>query len=445
MARNGADPAVAIIGGGIAGLCTAYYLGKAGIRADIFEAEAEAGGLARGFDFEGLRVDRYYHFLCLPDRHLINLAQELGLKDSLVFCHAQTNFFYEGKLYPFTYPLDLLNFSPISFSSRLKLGIQNLRWRSLREWELLDGISAKEWLISRLGEKAYQIIWHPLLAIKFGEYHDRISAAWLWHRIHRAANSRKSLFHRQMMGCFQGGTETLIQRLRERITESRGRIFLNSPVQKILRKSGQALSLQVSGADREYQSVVLAIPLPLASRILPRELDEYCNRLNQISFLGVICLILRLDQSLSPGFWCNINDSRIPFNGVIEMSRLNPETARGGALVYLPHYLPVNAPRFSFSDQEILQEFLAALPILKPGMDQSSIRSFRVFRSELAQPICTTGFQRLKPPHTTPWENLFLIDSTQLYPEDRTISGTIALAQKVSDLVLGRTLNQISR
>jgi len=53
---------------GVAGLVTAYYLGKAGIAVDLFEAEEETGGLARSFEFAGERVDRYYHFVCLPDQ-----------------------------------------------------------------------------------------------------------------------------------------------------------------------------------------------------------------------------------------------------------------------------------------------------------------------------------------------------------------------------------------
>ena len=65
MAGNGAKRRAAVIGGGVSGLATAYYLGQAGVKVDVFEAEAQTGGLAAGFDLDGLNVEKYYHFITL--------------------------------------------------------------------------------------------------------------------------------------------------------------------------------------------------------------------------------------------------------------------------------------------------------------------------------------------------------------------------------------------
>ena len=436
MAGNGAKLKVAIVGGGIAGLSAAYYLGKAGVAVDLFEAEKETGGLAGSFDFEGRQVERYYHFICLPDQHLIDLAEELGIKDKLNWRRTRTTFFYEGKLYQFTSPIDLLNFSPIPFRSRLNLGLDTLKWKNLKDWERLDDISAKEWMLKSLGEQAYDVIWSPLLSMKFGEYQDQVSAAWLWHRVHRVANSRKSPFHPQVMGHFTGGTETLLKSLREAIKKQGGRTFCSAPVEAVIKKSDQVAGILVSGQMRGYDSVIVTVPLPQAAALMPEELAEFRAKLRQVSFIGVVCLVIWIDRTISGAFWCNINDKRVPFNGIIETSQLNPDTARGGALIYVPHYLPVSAPRFSFSDEQLLDEFLKALPMLKPGMSKESIKGFRVFRSKFAQPICSKGFRHLVPQHTTPLKGLFLIDCTQLYPEDRTISGTIGVSKTASSLVL---------
>jgi len=169
------------------------------------------------------------------------------LKDELVFRPTTTGFFHEGSFYPFTYPQDLLGFAPISPSERLKLGMQILKWRRLKDWNRLDDISAKEWLLSQMDEKTYRIIWHPLLAIKFGAQYDRISAAWLWHRIHRVANSRKSPLRRQVMGYFRDGTETFLHRLRERILGQGSRIFCNAPVLEWRGKPGAPLPSRFPG------------------------------------------------------------------------------------------------------------------------------------------------------------------------------------------------------
>ena len=40
----------------------------------------------------------------------------------------------------------------------------------------------------------YQRLWAPLFALKFFEYADNISAAWIWTRIKRVGTSRRSMF-----------------------------------------------------------------------------------------------------------------------------------------------------------------------------------------------------------------------------------------------------------
>ena len=435
MAPSGAEKRVAVIGGGIAGLAVAYYLGRAGVPVDLFEAEAETGGLAGSFDFEGLRVERYFHFICLPDRELKDLARELQIADRLVWRRTRTNFFYQGRFHGFTSPLDLLRFSPIPLWSRVNLGLETLKWSRLQDWEKLDEVPARDWLIERLGREAYEVIWSPLLTFKFGEFHDRVSAAWIWHRVHRVAKSRKSPLHPQVMGYFEGGTETLLRALREAIAARSGRIFTGTPARAVLSRDGRARGVRAGEEEREYQAVVMAAPLPQAAALLPAELAEYRRALEAVQFLGVVCLVLWLDQGVSRSFWCNIHDSRLPLNGLIEMSALNPATGRGGSLIYVPYYLPVQAPRFGFSDQEIVEEALQTLAVLKPGLSRRSVKAARVFRSRYAQAVCTVGFRRVQPPHVAPLPGLYLIDSTQLYPSDRTLSGTIGLAQKVSRLV----------
>jgi hypothetical protein len=47
------------------------------------------------------------------------------------------------------------------------------------------------------------VIWHPLLKVKFGDCHDQISAAWIWHRIWRVATSRRSMLEREVFGCLE--------------------------------------------------------------------------------------------------------------------------------------------------------------------------------------------------------------------------------------------------
>jgi len=424
MDRSGSNSRVAVIGGGIAGLAAAYYLGKAGASVELFEAGDELGGLAKSFDLDGQRIERYYHFICMPDACLIELARELGIDDKLRWRPADTTFFHQGRLYPFSSPMDLVRFSPIHFHSRIVMGLKTLRWNFLKDWKHLDDVPAKQWLIEQLGEKTYQVIWAPLLTMKFGDHHDKVSAAWVWHRIHRVAKSRKTPLHPQVMGYFKGGTETLLDSLVEKIKQQGSAIHCDSPVEAILRgEGGRARGVRVLGSDREYGAVVTTVPLPLAAAMLPTEMSGFRESLERVDYIGVVCLVAQLDRSISESFWCNIHDDRIPYNGVIETSKLNPDTGRGGPLVYVPNYLPVDHPRFSMTDDQFREEFIEALPILRPGAGPDSVRSFRVFRSRYAQAICHVGFREVIPSNKTPMPGLFL-------------SGMVGLAKKVGTLAM---------
>src|SRR5262249_41878770 len=208
---------VVIIGGALSGLAATHDLLQAGYRTTTLEAAPDFGGLASSFRLQGMPVERFYHFICRSDTHLLQFLSELGLSDKVHWRHTRTAFYHHQRYYPFGTPLDLVRFSPIPWMQRLRFGFHVLRSRRRSQWRWLDQLPAKPWLIENIGEEAYQAIWDPLLKVKFGDYHDQISAAWIWHRIWRVAQSRHSLFGRESFGCLEHGTATLVDPLVERL------------------------------------------------------------------------------------------------------------------------------------------------------------------------------------------------------------------------------------
>ncbi|MCX7599608.1 MAG: FAD-dependent oxidoreductase, partial [Armatimonadetes bacterium] len=76
-------PTALVIGAGISGLTAAYRLARAGWHVEVIEERDEIGGLARSMSLGSGRIERYYHFICRGDAHLLRLARELDLSESL--------------------------------------------------------------------------------------------------------------------------------------------------------------------------------------------------------------------------------------------------------------------------------------------------------------------------------------------------------------------------
>ena len=308
---------IAVVGGGISGLSSAYFFLKKGFKVNLFESTDRLGGLAASFDFNGLTIEKYYHFICGGDHKLIELANTLGIGDKIKFHPSKTSTYYNGRYYPFATHLDLLRFSPIPWASRLKFGFHVLYSKYRKEWEKLDRISAKDWLCRHIGEEAYRVVWHPLLKIKFGEYYDRVSAAWVWHRIHRVATSRKGPFSKEEMGYFEGGSQTLINKLKSKIEELGGAIHLNSKIQEIVKENETFKLIFDSKEESDFNRIVLAVPLPVAAQIIKNLIPEFSRKLSSIVFFGVVGGILSLRENITDAFWVNIKDSHIAAHGQI--------------------------------------------------------------------------------------------------------------------------------
>ena len=428
---------VVVIGAGLTGLTAAYDLVRAGAHVTLIDSSAVLGGLAGSLSIAGQAVENFYHFICRSDDPLVPLIDELGLSARLHWRHTRTSFYHNGRLYSFGTPLDLLRFDAVPFMQRLRFGLHILRSRYRHNWRWLDEFPAKAWLIENIGEEAYNVIWHPLLRIKFGDYHDRISAAWIWHRIWRVAHSRSSLFGRETFGYLEQGSATVVNRLADWLQEQPNvTVRPSTHAQRIEVQDGGARSVGVDNERLACDAVISTVALPELNRLIPDQTAAYFQKVRQIKYIGVVCVLFRLKRPFSANFWLNINDPRIVFNGIIEQTNLNQHwRATGLNLIYVPFYLPTTEPRYQFSDEQLCAEYVDMLKLVNPGFDETWIADRWVSRAEYAQTICTTGFADLVPEHRTSIQGLYVADSTQFYPEDRTLSAAIQQGRRVAKLV----------
>jgi protoporphyrinogen oxidase len=421
-----------VIGGGPAGIRAAHLLAKAGLDTTLLESAPVLGGLASSFDVQGVSIERYYHFICRGDDELVEALGEIGLIHKLHWKSSRMAYFVDGRLYPFLTPVELLRFRALPLLDRLRAGFAVKLAQRMKEEDLAPR-RATVWLRELFGERAYTVIWEPLMRFKFAEHADAISAAWIWARMVRLGRSRKSPWLEEL-GYIEGGSQTVLEGLRRDFERHGGRTLVKAPVEAIVLRNGRATGVRLGGELLPADVVVSTITLQHFLRLAP-DFPEglYKDSLRRIPVIGIFCLFLRLRASVTPFFWVNTNDRRVPFAGMIEYTNLNPLAELGGDhILYIPQYLSPDDPRFAQSDEEVVRKYTDALALIHPAFDRRWVRFHALFRDRYAQPICLTDYRETTPKIETPVPNLFLTDSSQLHPHDRTISGSLSLGREAA-------------
>jgi protoporphyrinogen oxidase len=342
-------------------------------------------------------------------------------------------YFVDGKLYPFLTPLDLLRFHPLSPRDRIRAGLALRRARRLSEDELVPR-RAVEWLREVFGQAAYDVIWDPLMRFKFAEHAPNVSAAWIWARMVRLSRSRSSPWFEEL-GYLEGGSRVVLDALGRGVETRGGRVIVRAPAEAILAEGDRVVGVRAGGQNLPADAVVSTLSMTAFLKIMPPEDAPYFANLRRIPTIGIFCALLRLKRPVTPIFWVNVNDPRVSFAGMIEYTNLNPMPELGGDhILYIPQYLPTHDPRFAESDDVILQRYMDALALMNPAFDPSWVTFAAIFRDRYAQPICLTDYRTTTPTIATPIPNLFLTDSCQLHPHDRTISGAFGLGKTAARL-----------
>lgn len=423
---------VIVIGAGIMGLTSAYYLLKEGFEVEIYESQDQIGGMAAHFDFDGLDIEKFYHFICKPDKSLFLLLKELEISDKLRWTNTKMGYYYDGKLYKWGDPLSLISFPELDIISKLRYGLHAMYSTKRADFNKLDNLNALEWIKKWIGAKAYDVLWKKLFELKFFEYTNNLSAAWIAARIRRVGLSRKNIFQEEL-GYLDGGTNTLIKAIAKKINSMGGKIYTNSAVEKIKIENSEAIGIYRENQFIESDSIISTVPLPIVPTLL-EDSSEISEKYKQIKNIPVVCVICKLTQKITENFWLNINDNEIGIPGIIEYTNLNH--LDGNYIAYLPFYMPENHPDYQKNDDYFISKAKFYINKVNKQINESSFKSIRVFRYHYAQPICAPGYLK-KLPTVNCLKNLYIADTSYYYPEDRSISGSIGLGKDIAEKAAG--------
>lgn len=425
---------VAVIGGGISGLASALFLARAGFQVTVYEASDQFGGLGTFFRHEGRTFERFYHCILPTDSELMSLIRLLGIEHQVYFRNTSFGIHKNGVTYPLNNALDLLRFSPLSFTDRLRLGVTGLAARFYSS-EGLDMVTAKDWLTRLSGEKAFRQFWKPMLRAKFGDGYRQVPALWFWTRFHREKSGV-----REMKGYIHGGYKFLIDTLVSQLWKHGVKLHLGARVEGLDLNDKGSPVITIDQRVKAFDQVVFTSPLPVLRQVATSErMAPWLRQIDHtIDGQGVVNVVVILKRALSPYYWiANVGDD-LPFQGTVETTRLMEAHDAGYYhLVYLLNYVHRSAALFSRDDETIRQEYLAGLQRMYPDLLASDILESYVFRAPFVETLYTPGYLQKKPPKELIPGRVYLGTASQMYPQVTSWNGAVSIAKEISEFIVG--------
>ncbi|MBS1954336.1 MAG: FAD-dependent oxidoreductase [Cyanobacteria bacterium SZAS-4] len=275
---------IAIIGGGIAGLSLAHFIGE---DCEILEKSTQCGGLCRSFEKDGLTYDLGGHVVFSSDKEILKLDLDL-LKDN-VGSHVRKNaVWYKGRLVKYPFENNLADLDKEDLFDCLWSFLNNPQ-RPQRNFE--------DWMYNHFGRgitERYLIpynqkIWKLTPRSMATDWVNRIpkpppadvlkSAV----GIPTEGNLEQLNFYYPTSGGFQALPDAFERSVRGKITKSFN-------VQRVRKRNGKWIVSGHSG-DYEYDHVVSTIPLPYLISVLdgaPEHVATAARALKHNSLLVVM-------------------------------------------------------------------------------------------------------------------------------------------------------------
>lgn len=362
---------VVVIGAGIAGLATAYYLRKQGAEVTILERDTTAGGAVRSI----MREDKYLlelgpnAFLASADP-ITKLARELSI-DSLIVGseeRSRNRYIYKkGKMHSLPMgPLAFLKSGLLSFSGKMRLFAEPLvRSKSVPSETLASFVTRRggKDILNSLVDPFVSGVWAgdaselevESVLPKLVEIERECGSVIKGMKKFSGGSTRRGLFS------FRWGMGTLTARLEE---ELKNRMRLGLAAESVERKADETWKIKFSGwhSAIEADAIVIAAPAHAAAKlILPLDAKMF-SYLSAISYasLAVVHTVFRekdISQKLD-GFGVLIpRGENIRMLGSIWSSALFPGRCPKGEVLLTNFVGGASDPGLiDLSDEEIIGE-----------------------------------------------------------------------------------------
>lgn len=426
-----------IVGGGIMGMTLAHRLARQGHKVTIYEAAPELGGLVSswkmptGTDEADVEWDKFYHVILLSDFRTRNILKEIGLEEKVKWVETKTGFYINGKLYSMSDTIEFLRFPTLNLLDKFRLGLTIIVASKIKDWKRLEKIPVTKWLRKWSGANTFNKIWLPLLRAKLGESYKKTSAVFIWATIQRLYGARRSGLKKEMFGFVEGGYKTVITAFKQTLLDENVIIKTSCAAKEVKTNSNKKPEILFANEEsEEFDEVIVTLPSGIASKLCTGLSSIERQKLNDVEYLGVICVAVLLDKSISDFYVTNITDSWVPFTGVIEMTALVDKKYLGGnSLVYLPKYIVDGDPLFNKPDEEIKNYFINNFKRMYPWLTDDSIKFVGVARAKHVITVAKLNYSALLPDVKTSVPNLYIINTSHIKDGTLNVNETVRVAE----------------
>jgi len=429
---------IGIIGAGATGLAAAWDFANAGHDVTIYEAGDRIGGLAAGFKDEGWdwTLEKFYHHWFTTDDDILGLAEEMKVRDKVIFPRPKTSFWIDGKLVRSEISPSAI-FLPQSLLSTIRMGLAGLYVKFSPYWKPFEKVTADTWMRRWMGDEAYGKFFKPLLIGKFAELYDTVPMSFMWARI-----VKRTL----KLGTYKGGFQAFLDELGEQLEAKGVTINLQSPVDDI-GTQGDKPTLTVNGTTQAFDRVLSTTSPRLMLKLTEGLADTpYGKQVADLKSIGGLCVVLALKQGLMQDdtYWLNLpattpdkSKSAFPFLALVEHTNFIPcEHYGGDHIIYCGDYVPANHDYFTISEEELVERFLPALKKVNPNFERDWIRKWWVWRAPYAQPVPEVNHSEKIPDLKTPMNGVYWASMSQVYPWDRGTNFAVEIGRRVAKLAM---------
>ena len=342
---------VVIIGAGMSGLGAAIRLLETGYQCVLLEAAPEAGGLAGRFKVKEKNFPLGYHHILSQDKPLIATLKKLGFYPRVAWKKGKVLFAIDGRMYDLQNPLEFVKF-PMRFIDKLRF-IKLIMYCMLKKNWNADLGDAQLWIDRIASPPVREVIFDPLIDIKYGLPANHVSANWLGSRLHYQEFSKP-------LGYIPGEnwTRVLTEILVQKVKDLGGTIITNAAVQKVIFANNTFR--EVTYQHHEVSRILTGdILINTAPPHIFLALSGYRGRvLEKVEYLDALSVVLETKQKLPREFYLlSCLKPRYSFGGIFMLSALNETIGTGNNQVL--NFFTTLSPAYEYLRNKSPEELLA--------------------------------------------------------------------------------------